>query len=70
MKRFIEVTSLYDGKKALIRTDSIISVLDNAPESIAYGKKPACRTINYSGNSLDVAETLEEISDMIWESEL
>lgn len=31
-KEFIEVTSIYDGKKAAIRAACIDSVVDNAPE--------------------------------------
>lgn len=67
---FIEVTSLYDGKKALIRVEEIIAVLDNAQRRVDYGVKPACRTIEYSGTSLDVVETFDEICEMIWKAEL
>jgi len=70
IKGFIEVTSLYDGKKALIRAESIIAVLDNAQERVDYGVKPACRQIVYSGSALDVTETLDEICEMIWQAEL
>ena len=67
---FIEVTALVDGKKALIRTDSITAVTDNGREEIDYGVKPAHRCIIHSGMSLDVVETMDEIADMMWESEL
>ena len=70
LKEFIEVTSLYDGKKASIRAASIDAVLDNAQEKQEYGVKPACRTINYAGNQLDVIESYEDICNMIYQAEL
>ena len=70
LKEFIEVTSLYDGKKACIRAASIDAVLDNVPEKQDYGMKPACRTINYAGHNLDVIESYDDICEMIYQAEL
>lgn len=75
LKEFIEVTSIYDGKKALIRAACIEAVIDNAAatENFACGRcivKPACRTIRYSGATLDVIESVEDISNMIYQAEL
>lgn len=75
LKEFIEVTSIYDGKKALIRAACIDAVIDNAAEVKDFNGrplmvKPAYRTVNFSGGSLDVAESLEEISEMIYSAEL
>ena len=69
---FIEVTALFDGRKASIRVESIESVLDNAKEVNEYGLvvKPECRTVNYSGHTLDVTESYDEIMHMIWNAEL
>ena len=75
VKGFIEVTSIYDGKKACIRAECITAVIDNAPEQESYARgvcvvKPACRTIRYSGETMDVAESYDEICDMIYKAEL
>ena len=75
LKEFIEVTSVYDVKKDVIRAACIDAVVDNAPETEHYadGKymiKPACRTIRYSGNSFDCLEGYEDICDMIYNAEL
>ncbi|MBR1449536.1 MAG: hypothetical protein IJ588_12425 [Prevotella sp.] len=67
---FIRVTALYDGKEALIRAACIDSVSDDAEEKVDYGVKPACRRITYSGNCIDVVESLDEIADMIYSAEL
>lgn len=70
LKEFIEVTCLYDRKKAFIRTACIEAVLDCAAEKDGCGIKYDHRIINYSGRSLDVIESLEEICNMIYKSEL
>lgn len=70
LKEFIEVTSIYDGKKALIRAACIDAVIDNAAEKLDFGIKPECRRINYSGSYLEVSESYEEISEMIYNAEL
>lgn len=75
LKEFIEVTSIYDGKKALIRAACIDAVVDNAAETECFADgrrcvKPACRTIKYSGATLDVIESIEEIGNMIYQAEL
>ena len=69
---FIEVTALVDGRKASIRAEVIDAVLDNADEVNDFGRvvRPECRTINYSGHSLDVVESYDEIMNMIWNAEL
>ena len=67
---FIEVTALYDGRKALLRADCISAVLDNGEERVDYGVKPECRTIHFSGTTLDVIESYDDIIDMIWKAEL
>lgn len=70
LKEFIEVTSLYDGKKACIRASYIESVEQNAEERRGDMIKLACRTIYYAGHSLDVTEEYDEILDMIYKAEL
>lgn len=70
LKEFIEVTAMYDGKKAAIRAACIESVVDNAEERNGTNVKFACRTIHYSGNSIDVTESYEEICDMIYNAEM
>ena len=67
---FIEVTALADDRKALIRAESIMAVYDNGEEDVEYGTKPEHRVIVTTCMSLDVVETLEEISDMIYRAEL
>lgn len=70
LKEFIEVTSIYDGRKALVRASCIDSVVDNDEEKEDFGVKPSCRRIVYSGIFLDVSESLEEISERIYNAEL
>lgn len=75
LKEFIEVTSVYDGKKAVIRAAIIDAVVDNTPESEHYADgrymvKPACRTIRYAGATFDCLESYEDICDMIYKAEL
>lgn len=66
---FIEVTALIDGRKAIIRAESIMAVYDNGEEQMDYGVKPSHRCIIHSGTSIDVVESLEEICDMIYTAE-
>lgn len=68
-KEFIEVTSIYDGKKSFIRSTSIEAVHDNDAENVDFGIKPPHRTIVYSGRSLDVSESLEQICEMIYQAD-
>lgn len=75
LKEFIEVTSIYDGRKAAIRAACIDAVVDNAPEHEQYADglhvvKPACRTIRYGGATFDCIESYAEICDRIWKAEL
>jgi len=70
LKEFIEVTSIDDGKKSLIRASSIDAVHDNDAENGDFGIMPAHRRIVYSGRCLDVLETIEEICEMIYQAEL
>lgn len=75
LKEFIEVTSIYDDKKAIIRAACIDAVVDNAAETANFAGrnvmvKPPCTTIKYSGTSIDVTESLEDISNMIYQAEL
>ena len=75
LKEFIEVTLIYDGKKAVIRAACVDAVVDNAPETESYAGgrymiKPACRTIRYAGNTFDCIETYEDICNMIYNAEL
>lgn len=70
-KDFIEVTCLNDGKKCLIRADLISSVYEYGDEKKDYGIKPAHVEICYDDNkSVDVIETFEEVSTMIWNAML
>ena len=69
IKDFIEVTSIYDGRKALIRASCIDAVIDNAEEKVDYGMKPAHRRIVYSGCTIDVSESIGEIYGMIYDVE-
>ena len=71
-KDFIEVTCLNDGMKALIRTDLISAVYEYGDEQKDFGAvKPAHVEICYDDNkSIDVTETFEEVSHMIWNAEL
>ncbi len=70
LKEFIEVTALYDGKKAAIRVACIDSVIDNSEQKMEYGVKPACRTINYGGYSIDVIDSYDDICEKIYQAEL
>ena len=75
LKEFIEVTSIYDGRKAAIRAACIDAVVDNAPEQEQYADglhvvKPACRTIRYGGATFDCIESYDEICDRIGKAEL
>lgn len=65
-KDFIEVTCLCDGKKALVRVDSIVAVYEYGEEKKDYGVKPAHVEIDYDDNkSLDVSESFDDVSTMI-----
>lgn len=69
-KEFIKVTAQYDNMPAYIRSNTIESVLDNAEQKDGEQIRFACRTINYSGRSINVVESIDEIMNQIWESEL
>lgn len=70
-KDFIEVTCLSDGKKALIRVDLISAVYEYGDTKKDYGIMPAHVEICYEDNkSIDVSESFEEVSTMIWNAEL
>ena len=69
-KEFIEVTAQYDGRKAAIRAELIESVTDNAEQSDGETIRMECRTVNYSGRSINVIESYDEIMDMIYKAEL
>lgn len=70
LREFICVTSIFDGRQALIRSACIESVEDNAEQHCGDMIKLPCRTIFYSGHSLDVVESLEDIADMIYKAEM
>lgn len=70
LKEFIEVTSIYDGRKAAIRAACIDSVVDNAAEKQDFGVKPECRRVNFGGSYLDVSESYEDICAMIYKAEI
>ena len=69
-KEFIEVTAMSDGRRAAIRAASIVSVLDNAEQRSRYGIRYSYRTIVYSGHTLDVIESYDDICEMIYNAEL
>lgn len=70
LKEFIEVTAQYDGKKACIRASCIEGVTDNAEQKDGETIRLASRTIFYSGRSINVVESYDEIINMIWNAEL
>lgn len=70
LKEFIEVTSVYDGRKAAIRAACIDSVVDNAEERQDFGVKPEYRRICYGGIYFDASESYDEICEMICSAEL
>lgn len=70
-KDFIEVHALIDGCICAIRSECIESVASYNEEKGEYGAvKPAHTEINYSGHSIDVVESYEEVMNMIWNAEL
>ena len=70
-KDFIEVHALIDGCICAIRSECIESVESYNEEKGAYGAiKPAHTEIYYSGHSLEVVESYEEVMNMIWNAEL
>ena len=70
-KDFIEVHALVDGCICAIRSECIESVESYKEEKGECGAvKPAHTEINYSGHSLDVVESYEEVMNMIWNAEL
>ena len=69
-KEFIEVTAQYDGKKAAIRSTCIEGVSDNAEDRNGESVRFSCRTVYYSGRSIDVTESYEEIMEKIYSAEL
>ena len=69
-KEFIEVTSIYDGKKAAIRAACVDAVIDNAEQKEDFGTKPEFRRIVYSGTHFDAVEEYDEICNMIYNAEL
>ena len=65
-KDFIEVHALVDGCICAIRSDCIESVEAYNEEKGLYGAlKPAHTEIFYSGHSLEVVESYEEVMNMI-----
>lgn len=80
LKEFIEVTSIYDGKKAMIRAALIDSVIDNDREvknfynedgaTFSFVTKPSCRRIFFNGNDFEASESYEDIINMIYNAEL
>lgn len=70
LKEFIEVTSIYDGRKSLIRASCIDAVHDYGEEKVDFGVKPSHREVVFNGCGLDVVESLDEISEMIYGAEL
>lgn len=69
-KEFICVTAQYDNRPALIRVGCIEAVTDNAEVKNGETVSFECRTINYSGRSINVTDTLEDIMNKIWDAEL
>ncbi len=67
---FIEVTCVSDGRKCLIRVDSIEALYECGEEVFSYGTKPAHTEIVYSNQSVDVAESYEDVKDMMWKADL
>lgn len=67
---FIEVTSLIDGKRFLVRVDSIDAVYENDETQVKYGRKPSCTTIVYGNSNVDVAEPYDDVLNMMWKSDL
>lgn len=75
LKEFIEVTSIYDGKKALIRAACTEAVIDNAAVCDDFAgrrcvTKPDCRAVKFDGTVFEAVESMEEISEMIYNAEL
>lgn len=72
LREYIHVTSIVDGKRAAIRAANISAVYENDGEKQKYGGyKPPFTTIDYDGNgSVDVAESFDEVCDMIYRAEL
>lgn len=68
-KEFIEVTSLVDGKRFSVRAACISAVYENDEQNLDYGKKPPCTTIVYQDGTIDVAESYDEVCDMIFRAE-
>lgn len=66
MTGFIELTSLYDERKMVIRVDCIECVSDNAEDH----HKPECRTVWVNGRNVDVIEGYEDILGLIRQAEL
>ena len=70
LKEFIEVTAQYDGRKACIRAACIEGVTDNAEDRNGESVRLECRTILYSGRSINVTESYDDIIDMIYRAEM
>ena len=70
LKEFIEVTAQYDGRKACIRAACIEGVTDNAEDRNGESVRLECRTIFYSGRSINVTESYDDIIDMIYRAEM
>lgn len=69
-KEFICVTSLVDGKRALVRSSCIDAVYENDAEDVDYGRKPSCVTLCHGSSCLDVCEGFDEVCNMIYNAEL
>lgn len=69
-KEFIEVTAQYDGRKAIIRSACIEAVTDNAEQKDGETIRLESRTIYYSGHTINVLESYDDILNMIWNAEL
>ena len=67
---FIEVTCLSDGLKCLLRVDNIAALYDCGEERFSWGTKPSHTMIVYSSETVDVAESYEEVKDMMWKADL
>mgnify|MGYP007115358433 CR=1 FL=1 len=70
LKEFIEVTAKYDGRKACIRAACIEGVTDNAEDRNGESVRLESRTIFYSGRSINVTESYDDIIAMIYRAEM
>ena len=72
---FVELTSVYDGRKGMINAEEVLAVLDNAAETESFNGDvvetfPEHRLVVFNGGSFEATESYEEILELLYMAKL